>query len=339
MGAWGALSRCFLCNAVTFVVCMLVLMTSLPMGCSRPDDEAVETQSDLVSQQAVDEPSVSAVVSSRVAVGDGLLVNASELEQLRELARNDPTDGLRVSGEIEIATADWGVLRRYAWRAGEEFGFGWHVLVTREAALKVIGADRTRVYDTLLRESGLSILAAINGGFFDEDGLPLDMVVSDGVVLSPLRASGGSGIFVLRDGRANIVHRSTPTRGSTQSLQSIDRIIDGGRSLVRRASDLRAARAAVTIGPDGVELVVIAHGESVRSEGSSVDVAFASGFGLTLGEFAEYLIQTSGATKALNLDGGPSVQLRYRTSAGTMLSINGGGPTATAIVVTGSSGD
>lgn len=322
------------------LVCLSVFatVTILSFGCSRHDDDSDSSRLAEPPQTAemLRETSKGSVA---ISAGGSRLVNGAELEQLRELVRENPLDGLQVSEATEIAESEWGKLRRFSWRSGHEFGFGWHVRVSRTNSLHVIGAESTRPFESLLEESQQQVLAAINGGFFDDEGHPLDMVVSDGVVQTPLRSSGGSGVFVIRDGRADIVHVRASTRGARQALQSIDRIVEGGESLVRQASDLRAARAAVTIGPDGVELVVIAHGESVRSDGPTVNVGFASGFGLTLAEFADYLIRTGGPMKALNLDGGPSVQLRFMTSDGVMLRIDGGGPTASGIVLSGQRGE
>lgn len=274
--------------------------------------------------------------ASVVAPGeDYRLVDRLEFLDLQRRARDEPTATLWVGEPTTIAEAPWGRFVRVPWRIGQEFGFGWHVIVTDTARLAVVGAARTREFDELLQEAAWPVLAAINGGFFDENDAPLDLIRASGREVHRLRRDGGSGVFTVSKGRADIVHRSERTDGAEHALQSIDRLILDGRSLIKAspgASGARAARSAVAITAEGVELVVVAHGESLRRGANRADVRFASGFGLTLGELADYLLAASSADKALNLDGGPSVQLRVKLGAHELV-LDGGGPTASAIVV------
>ena len=131
--------------------------------------------------------------------------------------------------------------------------------------------------------------AAINGGFFDEEGKPLGLVVHEGKRLNPLRKADW-GIFAVVRGKARIVHtREGVPRGATEALQCGPRLVIRGR--VPRFKPGESFRSAVGI-----------------TEGGRVMLAVTSRGQLSLHHWARVLKQW-GCRNALNLDGGPSRQL------------------------------
>ncbi len=168
---------------------------------------------------------------------------------------------------------------------------------------------------------GAGPLVAVNGGFYDTNGKPLGLVVEDGATKNPLLPKGGSGILVRDEAGLRVVHRDAlpdPSR-IDQALQSIDRIVDGGRSLVGRTAD-RAfdARSAVATYSDGsARLYAVFSPEAIESrECNASGCTFelnrrSTSSGVSLAELARFLV-AEGAEAALNLDGGYSTSFEAR---------------------------
>ena len=159
--------------------------------------------------------------------------------------------------------------------------------------------------------------AAINGGFYDLQGA-MGWVVHAGGEVAPLRATGGSGVLVIDGEGARIVHRDDAKGRPREALQSIDRLVDGGRSVVGAGARPDAdARSAVGLRGDGtmVFAVVFADAAVVREDGGRVELGPASSTtGLSLAAWAELLARPVaeeglGVVTALNLDGGYSTSL------------------------------
>src|SRR5260370_8040738 len=68
----------------------------------------------------------------------------------------------------------------------------------------MLGPGRTKTVAALRRD--LSAVAAINGGFFDEDRRSLGLRIAGGKTAVPLRRGVDWGVLVVRAGRATIVH-------------------------------------------------------------------------------------------------------------------------------------
>lgn len=136
--------------------------------------------------------------------------------------------------------------------------------------------------------------AAINAGFFDEDGRPIGLLVVDGVHRQRRTPAAGYGTFQVRHGRPEIVLSSTAaTRGVTQAIECRPRlVIDNALPRFRPQSASR--RSAVGIDAQGRVLLL------------------ATDDYLTLETWARMLRETCGCVQALNLDGGPSTQLTVR---------------------------
>lgn len=161
---------------------------------------------------------------------------------------------------------------------------------------------------------------AVNGGFYDARGA-MGWVVHAGEEAAPLRATGGSGVLLVDATGPAIVHRDAAAGRPREALQSIDRLVDAGRSLVRpNARPDPDARSAVALRADGTVIfaVVFAEQAVARERPGRVELGPASSStGLSLAAWAELLAAPVadgglGATAALNLDGGYSTALALR---------------------------
>ena len=154
----------------------------------------------------------------------------------------------------------------------------------------------------------------INGGFYDPQAQAMSLVVHDGTVHNSL--GSGSGI-VTGPRPVAILHKDAWQPGPGEALQSIDRIVNDGTSLVSHRPDARrAARSIIAVADDGVFVAVLAHERSASAEGSTVHLSATSFLGPTLAEAADFAVNELGATAALNLDGAVSSALIVSTPAG-----------------------
>lgn len=226
------------------------------------------------------------------------------------------------AGAVEVLLSDSGLTleRQAIWFDGQP-ATAWRVRVGLPGLSRVASADVITEFSAFHpRDDGP--WATINGGFYDRDLTPMGLVVSDGHERSTLRPGGGSGVFLETSDGPRIVHRSEPTTGATQALQSIDRLVDAGASVVNSTNERRAARSAVVVGSDSLWLVLVAADASVRSVPDGIWLRWTSRRGLPLYAFATYLVFATDAVTALNLDGGPSSSLTVR-AAGQMFRVIG----------------
>ncbi len=208
-------------------------------------------------------------------------------------------------------------LEQQGWRWGDASGQAWRVSVPLPGRAEVEASDSVTAFAALL-PGDPGPWATINGGFYERGAMGL--VVSDGAEHSPLSRRGGSGVFSWSaDSGPRIQHRSDWTAGAPQALQSIDRLVDAGHSLVKQRPTARsAARSAVAISSDRLWLVALADDASIeplpRAGGAElVQLHDTVVIGLPLWAFADYLIDAVGAEQALNLDGAVSTQLVVQT--------------------------
>lgn len=154
----------------------------------------------------------------------------------------------------------------------------------------------------------------VNGGFYDVDGQAMSLVVHDGVAHHEV--GSGSGI-VVGPHPVRVVHRDAWESGPTEALQSIDRIVNEGQSLVTaRPEARRAARSVVAIAEEAVYIAVLADARSVTRTDDGVRLTGTSFFGPTLAETASFAVSSLSATAALNLDGAVSSALIVQTPQG-----------------------
>lgn len=205
-------------------------------------------------------------------------------------------------------------VRTVPWRSEVDAGHAWLVGMPRSSArLEVRPSAHVVPFDELLpNDDGPWV--AINGGFYDADA-PMGLVVHSGTVHAPFRRGGGSGVLVgLPDGSVAIKHRNDELPAAAEAVQSIDRLIAEGRSLVQPQPDApRAARSAVALTDDRVWIVLAASDSSVLlDDDGQLALRATSGRGLALSAFADLLLSETGAKEALNLDGAVSSQLAVR---------------------------
>lgn len=138
----------------------------------------------------------------------------------------------------------------------------------------------------------------------------MGLVVSDSAERHPLTDRGASGVVEYDPMPVGVVHRHAWNPGAKQALQSIDRVVDAGASLVKPRDGAHLdARTAVVVAPDGVWVVVAVANESITPEADGVRLVSTVGHGLALSEFAELLVTGLHAEQALNLDGAVSTQM------------------------------
>lgn len=233
----------------------------------------------------------------------------------QEPAADAASPGLTLSAPVVLREADGLVLDRQDWRWGDERGTAWRASVPLPGRASVVPSDGVVAFERLL-PSDPGPWAAINGGFYDPEGRAMGLVLAGGNVHTPFSKGGGSGVFFMGPDGPRVVHRGAWEPGPTEALQSIDRLIDQGKSLVKRQDGPLAARSAVVVGEARLWLVALAGEDSVDALPDGAQLSATAGEGLPLGVFADYLVQSTAAREALNLDGAVSTQLAARTPEG-----------------------
>ncbi len=216
-------------------------------------------------------------------------------------------------GVLEPMASEAGLaLERQRWSLGTSEGWIWRVTLPRTGQIKVLAAEAVTSFERFL-PGDPGPWAVINGGFYDRDGTAMGLVVADGIEYGAFRRGGGSGVLELRKDGPRIIHHSAYAPGATQALQSIDRIVANGVTLVKRRSGARrAARSAIALSEDTIFLILAAQDESLSGSADQVRVNFAAGSGLPLWALADYVATHTDARSALNLDGSVSAQLAAR---------------------------
>jgi hypothetical protein len=221
-------------------------------------------------------------------------------------------------------------------RAGDRALLVIRAELPAEASFAVRAADMPVALPEI---AGDGSVVAINGGFYDPSGHAMGLVVENGRVVSPLRRGGGSGVLVHARTGFRVVHRDdVPNDGVLAAVQSIDRIVAGGQSLVgARASPARDARSAVATFRDGsARLYAVFAVDAVASKtcdaaGCSLSLSTAStSTGISLHELSMLMV-AEGADAALNLDGGFSTSFEARLG-GRRLRVAGFRPTINALI-------
>jgi hypothetical protein len=280
-----------------------------------------------------------ALRKSRVGVSSGAVDNCARSAAGVTLVAGPPIWASRESASVKfqppelIMVSDDGLrIDRQRWIFGRISGFAWRARTPLPGRVRVIPSDHVNSLDQFLpKDEGP--WATINGGFYDVDGKAMGVVVADGKLNSPFRLGGGSGIFEVTKHGPRIIHRRTYVPGASQALQSIDRIIAQGKSLVNRRTEARAtARSAVAITDDELFFIVLAQDESIVGHGDNVQLSFTSRYGLPLWAFSEYVLESTAANAALNLDGSISTQFAARIG-GREIRVRGLGGTINALIM------
>jgi uncharacterized protein YigE (DUF2233 family) len=172
------------------------------------------------------------------------------------------------------------------------------------------------VVEATAREAGAFV--AVNGGFFDQNGEPMGLRVTDGIQRNPLRHADW-GVFFVRDGVPDLVHTKDAERadGAEFAIQCGPRLVADGQPMQLRSSVHRRT----VIGSDAAGKVYLV-----------VSLGFVDMNALAAALAAPQQAGGLGLTQALNLDGGPSTQLFVDASDGVW-NVAGGTGVADAIMV------
>lgn len=226
---------------------------------------------------------------------------------------DEPPELLRAEGALR--------LERLRWRSDEDNGSVYRARLPRAATVSVLAADELTLLPALLPEAP-GPWVAVNGGFYalGEIGMatPLGLVRHEGVERSPLRAGGGSGVLLAGPGPARVVHRDDPAVAGPdrEALQSVDRIVAGGRSLVgAKGADKRDARSVIALSDDALWVLALTSSRSESETERGVRLRASTVYGPTLAEAAQLVLAATGADTALNLDGAVSTQMVVRAGA------------------------
>jgi hypothetical protein len=153
----------------------------------------------------------------------------------------------------------------------------------------VLGSERPRTASALREQIGA--VAAVNGGFFDEQWRPLGLRIATGKTINGLRPRVDWGVLLVRAGRAEIIHsrdfHADPT--ILQAIQVGPRLLAGGQAL--KLKHQLARRTAVALDRDGRSLTLVTADDPADAQ-----------------ELADALVRL-GFDAALMFDGGPSSQL------------------------------
>jgi uncharacterized protein YigE (DUF2233 family) len=198
----------------------------------------------------------------------------------------------------------------------------------------VVGPSETvEPFASLVPQDDPGPWVAINGGFYEEG--PMGLVVSGGKTLTPLSPRGGSGVFFWSPAGSQIVHRDDWRSGPTEALQSIDRLVNAGASVVKTIGGPQTARSAVVVGKQQLWFVICAAEETIATTSpGELQLGASEHAGPTLGVFADYLLASTDAVTALNLDGGISTQLAA-TLNGERFTVTGQAGTINTLVMRG----
>ncbi len=286
------------------------------------------------------EPASPSHQASQDATPPGLGAAAPDAETSPEKPQVYEGEGpVQYTAPVVLLEAEGLVVDTQLWRTETSSGRAWRA---RSARAEVVARDDLGGLEVFEPEPD-GPWAIVNGGFYesdpDGDYRPMGVVIADGRSLSPYRRRGGSGVLsVDAKGKASLVHRPdwpkvAKTSPPRHALQSIDRVVVGGESVVSAGKDARgAARSAVAIGDDSVWLVISAADSSTSETGTSSWRLSGTSHGMTLWEWSRFLIETTGAPHALNLDGGVSTQLIAHAD-GARVEVRGERGTLNAVVV------
>lgn len=233
----------------------------------------------------------------------------------------------------ELDEEDGMAIERQVWSFQGIRGVALRVRVPLERAkMTVVASDDIEPLGELV-DRPEPPFAAINGGFYDVDGEAMGLVIADGDERSTLRTNGGSGVVSSHDGELRITHRRDWEGGADHAIQSIDRIISGGETLMKEGRRERhTARSGVALGDEQAWIVVMYEDASAVPAGEATQLRSTSFRGVPLWAFARYLLATTDVREALNLDGAVSTQLVAKVGQ-TRIDLRGERGTINALVL------
>jgi len=158
-----------------------------------------------------------------------------------------------------------------------------------------------------------SLALAVNAGYFESDGAPSGLLAGPSVRFGNANRRGGSGIVVVRAGRAALVPYTSSFSldpSAELAVQSGPRLLEAdGRAGIRSDDGQRAPRTVLCVAEGGrrLDLVLLwTRGDSTRGPGLlALSRALRAPLVASDGRRCE---------QALNLDGGPSTGFVYGSS-------------------------
>lgn len=303
---------------------LLASILALASGACREEQKTFVAST---SSAPVNASSTSSSTSSDASVENAREVNASRPTH-PEIPEDTEWSGdgdVRFSQPVVLLKEGGVVLERQLWTFGDFDGVAWRVRAPRATPIRVVPTNDLQKIEDLVSSPSRGAWATINGGFYERwpNGShpyrAMGVVQSQGKEHSPYRHRGGSGVLVVdaKESSPQILHRDAyKKRGGDppwQALQSIDRIVSGGETLVKKREGAKmAARSAVALTEKEVILITLAARTSVREFDGGARLFKTSFLGLPLWAFAAYVRDSTGAQEALNMDGAVSTQMMVR---------------------------
>lgn len=241
-----------------------------------------------------------------------------------------PLDPTLLRGSQVLADSGAARLVQHDWQVDDRRGWAWVVHLPADAKLTVHPSDGVQRLAHFPPVRDDEVL--VNGGFYDDEAMGL--VVHGGVVHAPLTDVGGSGVLQSSAGGGiTIVHRTAWSPGPSEALQSIDRLVDEGVSLVKRREGVpETSRVAIGRDATGIVAVVAAGEQSTIRKPGRMELGASEHEGLPLWAFADLLVEL-GVRQAVNLDGGISTEANVVVD-GRRFVVTGGIGTINAVRLT-----
>ena len=211
--------------------------------------------------------------------------------------------------------AEWRVLERQPPEPGD--GIPFRVKVTDGSstanlilivfhpgtfALRVVSNNEWRYPSVADAAAATDAVAGVNGGYFQADGTPVGLLISDDRTVHKLEAAKLlSGVLFVRDGKPGLVRSSRFARmkNVTQAIQCGPFLLEDGRAVTGLNNERSAPRT-----------FVFTAGNSVWGFGICRSVTLAE-----MGQIMAVpdLLGRASVASALNLDGGSSTQFWARS--------------------------
>lgn len=184
-------------------------------------------------------------------------------------------------------------------------------LALSETDVDYVDLEFERALDSALDEP--QALLVINGGFWSPEGEPEGLSVDGSGTRSEYDEDLGGGVLVITNDRVAVHDGETFEPGLSEAssvrfaIQAKPRLVVRGVLNIARDDGRFADRTGLCVPADATRLVVvIARGNDSRARS-----------GPSLFEFGQDLVEL-GCREALNLDGGPSTGVAYRSSPGVV---------------------
>jgi exopolysaccharide biosynthesis protein len=211
--------------------------------------------------------------------------------------------------------AEWRVLERQPSESGD--GVPFRVKVTDGSrianlilivfhpntfAMRVVSNEQGRYESVSDAAAATDAVAGVNGGYFQADGIPVGLLISDNRTIHQFgTAKLLSGVVFVRDGKPGLVRSSRFARlkNVSQAIQCGPFLVENGRTLTGLNNDRGAARTFVFAGSNSVWGFGICRSVTLAEMGQILSMPG--------------LLGRTSVVSALNLDGGSSTQFWARS--------------------------